>query len=248
MCLATSYRPFIIILQEKKPRFKRPSKKHEPKGLSILFEDQDIIVVSKTNGLLTVSTDREKDKTAHFLLNDYVKKGNARSRNRVFIVHRLDRETSGILIFAKNEKVKRYLQNEWGSFDKTYFAVVHGKLREKEGMITFYLVENKAHRMYSVKDAEKGKFSKTGYKVVKESSKFSLLEIYLFTGRKNQIRIHFSEKGHPVVGDKMYGQIDKGIKRLALHAASLTILHPFTKEKMIFKTELPRYFKTLVNN
>ena len=123
-------------MQEKKPRFKRPSKKHEPKGVSILFEDQDIIVVSKTNGLLTVSTDREKDKTAHFLLNDYVKKGNARSKNRVFIVHRLDRDTSGILVFAKNEKVKRYLQDEWAAFNKTYFAVVHGKLQEKEGVIT----------------------------------------------------------------------------------------------------------------
>ena len=126
--------------------------------------------------------------------------------------------------------------------------LVHSKLQEKEGVITSYLLENKAHRMYSVKDAKKGKFSKTGYKVVKESSKFSLLEIYLFTGRKNQIRVHFSEKGHPVVGDKMYGKIDKGIKRLALHAASLTISHPFTKEKMIFETEPPLYFKTLVNN
>ncbi len=235
-------------MQEKRPTFKRPSKKHEPKGLTILYEDQDILVVSKTNGLLTVSTDREKDKTAHFLLNDYVKKGNARSKNRVFIVHRLDKDTSGILVFAKNEKVKRYLQDEWAAFNKTYFAVVHGKLQEKEGVITSYLLENKAHRMYSVKDAKKGKFSKTGYKVVKESSKFSLLEIYLFTGRKNQIRVHFSEKGHPVVGDKMYGKIDKGIKRLALHAASLTISHPFTKEKMIFETEPPLYFKTLVNN
>ena len=235
-------------MQEKRPTFKRSSKKHEPKGLTILYEDQDILVVSKTNGLLTVSTDREKDKTAHFLLNDYVKKGNARSKNRVFIVHRLDRDASGILVFAKNEKVKRYLQDEWAAFNKTYFAVVHGKLQEKEGVITSYLIENKAHRMYSTKDAKKGKFSKTGYKVVKESSKFSLLEIYLFTGRKNQIRVHFSEKGHPVVGDKMYGKIDKGIKRLALHAASLTISHPFTKEKMIFETEPPLYFKTLLKD
>jgi len=235
-------------LQEKKSTFKRPSKKHEPKGLIILYEDQDIIVVNKTNGLLTVSTDREKDKTAHFLLNDYVKKGHARSKNRVFIVHRLDRDTSGILVFAKKEKVKHYLQDEWGSFNKTYLAVVHGKLQEKEGVITSHLVENKARRMYSVKDAGKGKFSKTGYKVVKESSKFSLLEIYLFTGRKNQIRIHLSEKGHPVAGDKIYGKIDKGIKRLALHAASLTISHPFTKKKMIFETEPPLYFKTLLNN
>lgn len=226
--------------------FSKPSKKHQPKGLEILYEDQDILVVSKINGLLTVSTDREKEKTAHFLLNDYVKKGNARSRNRVFIVHRLDRDTSGILIFAKNEKAKRFLQDEWAAFNKKYFAVVHGKLQDKEGIITSYLVENKVHRMYSVKDSEKGKFSKTGYKVLKESAKYSLLEIHLFTGRKNQIRVHLAEKGHPVIGDKMYGRSDKGIKRLALHATSLTISHPLTNEKMIFETDIPLYFKTLV--
>jgi RluA family pseudouridine synthase len=226
---------------------KRTSKKHQPKGMTILYEDQDILVVNKTDGLLTVSTDREKEKTAYFLLNDYVKKGNARSKNRVFIVHRLDRETSGILIFAKNEKAKRYLQAEWKEFDKKYFAIVHGRLREKEGIIISYLLENKMHRMYSVNDSSKGKYSKTGYKVVKESRNFSLLDIDLFTGRKNQIRVHFSEKGHPVVGDKKYGRIDKGIKRLCLHAASITISHPFTKEKVTFEAELPLYLKTLVN-
>jgi tRNA pseudouridine32 synthase/23S rRNA pseudouridine746 synthase/23S rRNA pseudouridine1911/1915/1917 synthase len=227
--------------------FKRISTKHQPKGLAILYEDQDILVVNKTNGLLTVSTDSEKEKTAYFLLNDYVKKGNARSKNRVFIVHRLDRETSGILVFAKNEKAKRYLQAEWKEFNKIYFAVVHGRLPEKEGIITSYLLENKVHRMYSVNDSTKGKYSKTGYKVVKESRNFSLLDINLYTGRKNQIRVHFSEKGHPVVGDKIYGKIDKGIKRLALHAASLTISHPFRREKITFETELPLYFKTLIN-
>jgi len=235
-------------MQEKRPTFKRPSKKHQPKGLTILFEDKDILVVNKINGLLTVSTDREKEKTAHFLLNDYVRKGNARSKNRIFIVHRLDRDTSGILVFAKTEKAKRYLQDKWKEFDKMYFAVVCGKLQEKEGLITSYLLENKAHRMYSVNNSTKGKFSKTGYKVVKESEKFSLLEINLFTGRKNQIRVHFSDIGHPVVGDKMYGKAEKGIKRLALHAASIAITHPFTEEKMIFKTEPPVYFNSLVNN
>ena len=226
--------------------FNKPSKKHAPKGLAILYEDQAILVVSKINGLLTVSTDREKEKTAHYFLNDYVKKGNARSTNRVYIVHRLDRDTSGILVFAKNEKVKRYLQDEWATFNKKYFAVVHGKLQDKEGVITSYLVENKLHRMYSVDDSEKGKFAKTGYKVLKGSGKFSLLEIELFTGRKNQIRVHLAEKGHPVVGDKMYGRSEKGIKRLALHAASLTISHPLTNEQMVFETEVPLYFKTLV--
>ena len=235
-------------MQTKRAEFKRPSKKHQPKGLTILYEDQDILVVNKINGLLTIGTAGEREKTAHFLLNDYVKKGNSRSKNRVFIVHRLDRETSGVLVFAKNERVKRYLQDEWQTFSKTYFAVVHGQLAEKEGTITSYLIENKAHRVCSIEDEKKGKLSKTGYKVIKASGKFSLLEITLLTGRKHQIRVHFSEKGHPVVGDKMYGKVDKGTKRLALHAASLTILHPFTKEKMTFKTTPPIYFKTLLTH
>ena len=233
-------------MHKKKPAFKAPSKKHQPKGLTIIHEDQDLLVVNKINGLLTVSTDREKEKTAFALLNNYVRKGNARSKNRVFIVHRLDRDTSGILVFAKNEKAKRYLQDQWATFDKIYFAVVHGRLNEKEGVITSYLLENKAHRMYSVKDPAKGKFSKTGYEVVKESKNFSLLKINLFTGRKNQIRVHLAEKGHPVAGDKVYGKTDKGIKRLALHATSITISHPYTRKKMTFETEPPVYFKTIL--
>ncbi|MBI9061839.1 MAG: RluA family pseudouridine synthase [Marinilabiliaceae bacterium] len=235
-------------MQTKRSAFKRPSKKHEPKGLTILYEDQDILVVNKINGLLTIGTAGEREKTAHFLLNDYVKKGNSRSKNRVFIVHRLDRETSGVLVFAKNERVKRYLQDEWKSFSKTYFAVVHGQLDEKEGTITSYLTENTAHRVFSVEDEKKGKLSETAYKVIQATSKFSLLEINLLTGRKHQIRVHFSEKGHPVAGDKMYGKVEKGMKRLALHAASLTIQHPFSKEKMTFKTTPPTYFKTLLTH
>lgn len=230
------------------PIVKISSKKHQPKGLTILYEDRDIIVVNKINGLLTVSTNKEKEKTAHFLMNNYVRKGNSRSKNRVFIVHRLDRDTSGVLVFAKSENVKRYLQDNWKGFNKMYFAVVYGKLQETKGLITSYLLENKAHKMYSVNDSAKGKFSKTGYKVVRESKKYSLLEIKLYTGRKNQIRVHFSEKGHPIVGDKIYGKTDKAIKRLTLHAASITISHPITHKKMIFETEAPRYFNTLVNN
>lgn len=230
---------------QRKP-FKRPSKKHEPTGLTILFEDHDIIVVDKVPGLLTVSTYREKEKTAFYLLNDYVKKGNYKSKSAVFIVHRLDRETSGILVFAKSERVKRFLQENWQSFTKLYVAIVHGKLKEKEGEIISYLLENKAHRMYSTKDTEKGLFSKTGYKVVKESNSFSLLEINLYTGKKNQIRVHLAEKGYPIVGDKMYGKPEKGFKRLALHAETLTINHPFTKEEMTFKAPLPAYFKSLI--
>lgn len=233
-------------MQDQTPQFKKPSTKHQPKGLTFLYEDQDIIVVNKIHGLLTMGTDTEKEKTAYYLLTDYVKKGNSQSRNRIFIVHRLDRDTSGVLIFAKNERVKRYLQDNWKDFSKTYYAVVHGKLSEKEGIITSYLVENKINRVYSINDSTVGKFSKTGYKVLNESDQFSLLEINLFTGTKNQIRVHFSENGHPVAGDKMYGQPDKGVNRLTLHSASLTIKHPFSKKTMTFKTDLPPYFKSLV--
>jgi RluA family pseudouridine synthase len=232
-------------MQEQNSAFKAPSKKHQPKGLTILYEDQDILVVDKVPGLLTMGTEREKEKTAHFLLNEYVKKGNQRSRNRVFIVHRLDRETSGILIFAKSEKTKFFLQDRWKDFTKKYFAVVHGKFKDKEGVITSYLLENKAFRVYSVNNPEQGQFAKTGYKVMRESERYSLLEINLFTGRKNQIRVHLSEEGHPVVGDKTYGK-DKGVQRLALHSGSLTIIHPFTNKEMTFETEVPAYFKTLV--
>jgi tRNA pseudouridine32 synthase/23S rRNA pseudouridine746 synthase/23S rRNA pseudouridine1911/1915/1917 synthase len=205
-------------------------------------------VVDKTNGLLTVSTERIRENTAYYLLNNYVRKGVQKSRNRIFIVHRLDRDTSGVLVFAKNEKAKRYLQNEWPKFKKKYAAVVHGKLPDKEGVITSYLAENSIHRMYSVTDPEKGKLAKTGYKVLRESKKYSLLEVELLTGRKNQIRVHFSEKNCPVAGDKIYGKKENGIKRLTLHAASISILHPHTKKMMIFEAQVPDYFATLINN
>jgi RluA family pseudouridine synthase len=229
-----------------KNSFKAVPRKYQPKGLTILFEDQDIIVVNKMNGLLTMSTGRDFDKTAYSLLTDYVKKGNSRSRNRIFIVHRLDKDTSGVLVFAKNEKAKRFLQDNWKSFNKTYLAVVHGVLDKKEDIITSYLIENKLHRMYSTDDKTNGKFSKTGYKVIRESRHFSLLEINLFTGTKNQIRVHLYEAGHQVAGDKMYGERDKSIKRLALHAASLTFQHPHSKEQLTFKSELPVYLKSLL--
>lgn len=235
-------------MPKSKKKFKSPPKRYQPKGLTILYEDHDILVVDKMSGLLTVSTEKVRENTAYYLLNTYVRKGNQKSRNRVFIVHRLDRDTSGIIIFAKNENTKRYLQDEWHGFKKKYYAVVHGTLSKKEGFISSYLAENRAHKMYSVDDPEKGKLSKTGFKVLRESKKYSLLEIDLLTGRKNQIRVHFSEKGFPIAGDKMYGEKSKGIKRLTLHAASLTILHPDTKEKMTFETMVPAYFKSLVNS
>lgn len=232
-------------MQNQKP-YKRPPKRFHPKGLSILYEDRDILVVDKVSGLLTVSTEKVRDRTAHYLLNEYVRRGNQKSRNRVFIVHRLDRDTSGVIVFAKNENAKRTLQEEWKGFQKKYYAVVLGRLPEKEGVITSSLAEDSNHRMYSVADSKKGKLARTGYKVLRESTKYSLLEIDLLTGRKNQIRVHLSDKGHPVVGDKKYGVKEKGIKRLALHAASLTLVHPYSKEKMTFTTKVPGYIESLI--
>ena len=233
-------------MHEKASSFSNKPSKHQPHGLTILYEDYDIVVVDKVAGLLTMGTDSEREKTAFFLLSEYVKKGNHRSGNRIFIVHRLDRDTSGLLVFAKNEQAKHFLQDNWERFDKKYFAVVQGVLREKAGTITSYLTENKCYMVYSVTDPEKGKLAKTGYQVIKESEKYSLLEITLFTGRKHQIRVHFSEKGHPVVGDKCYGDPDKCAKRMALHSASLKIVHPYTNKEMVFETEIPSWFNTLV--
>ena len=206
------------------------------------------MVVDKVNGLLTVGNDKVRENTAYYLLTNYVRKGNQKSRNRIFIVHRLDRDTSGVIVFAKNENAKRFLQDKWHGFKKKYYAVVHGTLEEKEGLVTSYLAENSIHKVYSVPDPSKGKLAKTRYKVLRESAKNSLLEIDLLTGRKNQIRVHLADKGCPVAGDKKYGTRakDKGITRLALHAASITFVHPFSKEKIHVSTDVPPYFESIM--
>jgi tRNA pseudouridine32 synthase / 23S rRNA pseudouridine746 synthase len=222
--------------------------KHKPKGLSVLYEDQDVIVIDKPVGLLTMGTERDKSRTAQAILNDYVRKGNARSRNRVFIVHRLDRDTSGILIFAKHEQAKRYLQDNWTTAEKKYLAIVYGRLNPPKGTISSYLVENSALTVYSTSDVSKGKLSHTAYRTLKEAKGFSLLEIDLLTGRKHQIRVHLSEKEHPVVGDKKYGKKGDGYKWLALHAQSIAFTHPVTGKRLSFETEVPDHFIRLIGN
>jgi 23S rRNA-/tRNA-specific pseudouridylate synthase len=131
-------------MRETQKCFKSNPKRYQPKGLTILYEDRDILVVDKASGLLTVSTNKVRENTAYYRLNLYVRKGVHKSRNRIFIVHRLDRDTSGVMIFSKNENAKRYLQQKWHEFKKKYFAVVHGKLPKKDGVITSYLAENRA--------------------------------------------------------------------------------------------------------
>lgn len=223
--------------------FTKIPKKFQPHGMEIIFEDRDIIVINKSVGLLTIGTDREREKTAYALLTNYVKKGNSKSPNRIFIVHRLDRDTSGILIFAKTPQAKNFLQENWNQFSKTYYAVVNGVLEQKKGFIKSYLAENKVYRVYSTNDKNIGKLSETQYIVIKENIKFSLLEITLLTGRKNQIRVHLSDINHPIVGDKVYGKPDKIAKRLELHSSKMEFIHPFTKKEMSFDIGYPAAFK-----
>ena len=228
------------------PTNKRPSAKYQPRGLTVLYEDKDIIVVEKPCGLLTMGTDRDKSRTAHTILNEYVRKGDPRSRNRIYIVHRLDRETSGILIFAKSEAAKTFLQGHWQETEKYYLTVVHGSLVPKAGTISSYLAENSAFTVYSTPDPAQGKLSHTEYRVLKEVKGFSLLEIHLLTGRKHQIRVHLSEKGHPVVGDRKYGKRDDPYGTLALHAGSISFTHPVNGKRLTFETGMPDFFTRLV--
>jgi len=214
----------------------------------IIHEDRDIIVVDKPPGLLTMGTDKEKSRTAYFILTDYVRKGCARSRKRIFIVHRLDRDTSGILVFAKSEEAKFRLQGQWEETKKKYLAVVHGKFENSSETITSYLAENKAHNVYSTSDATKGKLSHTAYKVLKETKDFALLEVHLLTGRKHQIRVHLAGIGHPVVGDRKYGKGNEARTRLALHARSISFRHPFSGEQLTFETEAPADFNKIVGS
>ena len=226
----------------------RPGNKHLPKDISILYEDNDILVAVKPSGLLTMGTDRDKSRTLFALLTDYVRKGYSKSAKRIFIVHRLDRDTSGVIIFAKSMEAKLKLQGQWEETGKKYIAVVHGRFEKREGTITSYLAENKAHLVYSTPDASKGKLSHTSYRVLKDTREFSLLEVNLLTGRKHQIRVHLADIGHPVLGDDKYGKGKDKNKRLALHAGSISFLHPSSGKRLTFETGFPEYFNKLVKN
>jgi tRNA pseudouridine32 synthase / 23S rRNA pseudouridine746 synthase len=225
---------------------KTPSSRHHPKGLNLLHEDEEVIVVEKPCGLLTMGTERDKSRTVHAILNDYVRKGNPRSRNRVYIVHRLDRDTSGILILAKSETAKIYLQEHWQETDKRYLTIVFGSPTPRTGTISSYLAENSAFTVYSTTNMALGKLSHTEYTVLKEAKGLSLLDIHLLTGRKHQIRVHLSEKGHPVAGDKKYGKGNDPYGNLALHARSLSFTHPASGKRLTFETGVPDFFTRLM--
>lgn len=215
-------------------------------GLALLHEDRDILVVDKPPGLLTIATQAERARTAYHILTGHVRKGDPRSRNRVFIVHRLDRETSGVLVFAKSEEAKFRLQSQWDETRKRYLAVVHGRCVKPADTISTYLAEGAGFAVRSSPHPGKGRLSHTAYKVIKESKAFSLLDIELLTGRKHQIRVHLAGIGHPVVGDERYGPKDRAHRQLALHALALSFLHPRTGERVAFAARIPALFNRLV--
>lgn len=225
---------------------KKIPKKYQPRGFDILHEDIDIIVGNKSPGALTVAAKWNADDTIHSALNQWVRKGNPRSNKSVFVVHRLDQATSGVLIFAKSEEVQHFLKDNWKSTVKNYFTIVHGKMPQKKGTIQSYLEEDENYVVHSSQDAEKGKLAITEYEVLKETDQFSLLKINLLTGKKNQIRVHLAGEGHPIVGDAKYGKGGSKYKDLCLHSAVLEITHPFNKKRLRFTAPVPAYFQKIV--
>lgn len=216
------------------------------KKMNIVYEDKNIIVIDKPSGLLTMSTDNESERTLYHQVYTYLKQKN--KNNKVFIVHRLDRDTSGLVVFAKTEQDKRILQENWESFKRKYVAIVEGVPSKKEDTIKTYLKETKTHISYSTN--KDGKLAITKYKLLDSNKNSSLLDIEILTGRKNQIRVHMKEIGNPILGDKKYGA--KANSTFGLYAYYLQIIHPKTKKCITFVKDFPPRFlkqfkKTLEN-
>lgn len=210
-------------------------------GVKILHEDDDVIVIEKEAGLLSIASENERHLTAYRQLTNYVQSIHA--KNRIFVVHRLDRDTSGIMLFAKSKEVQQNLQNAWQEVvpERTYIALVEGVVK-KGGTITSWLTENKTFMVYSSPHPNEGQKAVTHYKVLKSNRNLSLLQVNLETGRKNQIRVHMQELGHPVVGDKKYGSRNNAIGRLGLHAHAIAFTHPTTGESLRFESKIPASF------
>ena len=213
-------------------------------GVSILHEDDDIIVINKDAGILSVASEKEKDMTAYREITKYVKRNNP--NNRIYVVHRLDRDTSGIMMFAKNEETQQALQSTWNDTvkERLYTALVEGKVRTESGTISSWITENSAFRVYSNPTDNGGQHAITHYRRIQANKDCSLLEVLLETGRKNQIRVHMEELGHPVMGDKKYGASGNPLRRVGLHATALAFLHPRTGELVRFEAEVPQIFIT----
>lgn len=222
-------------------------KKFQPKGFEIIYEDLDLIVGVKKAGFLTVAAKWNQDNTIHSALNHYIRKGNLRSNKCVYVVHRLDQATSGLMVFAKSENAMNYLKDNWKLMNKTYVAICVGILTKKKDKISSYLQEDEDYHIHSSQTDQKGKLAITEYEVLKETDKLSLVKINLLTGRKNQIRVHMAELQHPLVGDDKYGKT-KTLKNtnLMLHSCALELTQPFSKKRLKFFTPPPLYFQNLV--
>lgn len=226
--------------------FTRPFHVFRNPRLRLVYEDDDILVVNKGYGLLSVSTDNIKEGTAYSILREYVKWSNP--ANKIFIVHRLDRDTSGLMVFAKNVQAKDALQHNWNNMvlERKYLAVVEGIPERASDTIRSYLTENVRHEVYSTDVKGEGQLAVTRYSTLMKGKGRAMLEVDLDTGRKNQIRVHMKEMGHPIVGDRRYGAGPSPIHRLALHARTLRFVHPVTRQEMAFTTPIPAAFLSLV--
>ena len=213
---------------------------------SIIFEDDYLLVVNKPSGLLTIATEKEKERTLYHIVRDYVVSKNP--HGRIFIVHRLDRDTSGIVLFAKDEKTKNQLRENWNDYVslREYTAIVCGHPKEESGQIVQYLKETKTNLVY-VSPREDGKKAITNYSVLKTSDKYSMLKVTIETGRRNQIRVAFASKKMPILGDKKYGEKSK-VNRLYLHANRLKIYYPVIKKDILFETSIPTEFKKMMQS
>ena len=229
----------VFISQEKgRVEFNHPQ-------LKIVWEDDELIVVDKKEGLLSVSDSPTQERTAYFLLTQYVKKIDP--RNRIFILHRLDKGTSGLMMFAKNKNIQEYLRENWHEMitRRTYVALIEGTPEKKEDTVVTYLAENNRMKVYCT-DPQSGKEAVSHYHVLKSNEKYSLIEVDLETGRKNQIRAQMEYIGHPVAGDPKYGALTDPADRLMLHARRLFFSHPATNQEMRFETPIPNKFREFV--
>jgi 23S rRNA pseudouridine1911/1915/1917 synthase len=217
--------------------------------IRLVYEDDALIVVDKPSGLLTVATDGEKTDTLYVRLNEYLRGRNSVRPERALVVHRLDQETSGLVLFAKSESVKRLLQNAWPTAEKIYCAVVQGRPTVDQGTVTNYLVEDSRSLKVFGNDSPtaRSRLATTHYRVMKTSSDLSLVEVRLGTGRKHQIRVHLASLGCPVAGDRRYGNRSDACRRLALHAGGLTLVHPLTGEWLNFASSLPNELQELLS-
>ncbi|WP_339269408.1 RluA family pseudouridine synthase [Paenibacillus sp. FSL R5-0744] len=220
----------------------KPVQVAEMIGLTIVHEDDDLIIIQKDAGLLSIATAEENELTAYRQLMEHVRISNP--KNRIFVVHRLDRDTSGVMMFAKSERIQQALQTTWKDTvkERSYVALVEGAVKRPEGTVSSWLKETSTLKMYSSPHEGDGLHAITHYKLIQANRHFSLLEVKLETGRKNQIRVHMADIGHPIAGDKKYGAETKTVGRLGLHARVLSFIHPTTGELMTFESPIPKTF------